>query len=102
MAKMPSLNRFHLDGSRSSELPSAWLDVFDAIRDHPREINVQFDQIIINDIDEISLQYHTDDFERVLEEPEDEDPLRDINRILALYLSGKSNINRPLKWWLQV
>lgn len=102
MAKMPSLKHFRLNGSRLCDhVYSGWLNVFDAIRNHQKRMNVHFDQIIANDGAEISFYYHTDDFEKFLGEQEDEDIWADIDRSLALYLSGKIEYNGCLRAWLQ-
>ena len=96
MVKMPSLKHFRLESSRlgSEYAYHGWLDVFDAIRNHSKGMQVHFDQIIANDVAEIFLYYHTDDFERALEQKESEDPWEDIDRCLALYLTGRSSTIR--------
>lgn len=101
MAKMPSLQHFQLDYIDLGEhMYTGWLDVFDAIRNHPKGMSVHFNQIAANDGADISLCYHTDAFEERLEDQEAEDPVRDLNRSLSLYLSGKIEYNATLRAWL--
>ena len=102
MSHMPSLEHFQLDGSSLCEHHYyGWRDVFDAIRNHPKGLHVHFDQIIANDGAEISLYYHTDNFQEFLDQQESNDPWADIDRSLSLYLSGKIEYNASLKEWLQ-
>lgn len=101
MAKMPSLQLFELSYTDLGDhMYSGWLDVFDAIRNHPKGMSVHFNQIAANDGNDISLYYHTDAFEERLEDQEAEDPLYDIDRSLSLYLSGKIEYNATLRAWL--
>lgn len=102
MSQMPSLIHFQLDGSSLCEHQYyGWRDVFDAVRNHPRGLHVHFDQIVANDCAEISLFYDTDGFQEFLDQEESGDPWGDIDRSLALYLSGKIEYNASLKEWLQ-
>ncbi len=97
-AEMPSLERFELLDNVLVRGPyTDWLYVFDAIRCHPRGIHVEFDQIAVNDAIEASLSYHTNDFERYLHMEEAENSWEDVERSLALYISGKIGYNTTLR-----
>ena len=96
------LEEFHLEFTNVSvggDMPQyyRWRDVFDAIRNHSKPMLVSFYEIIANDFREISFEYCTDDFERYLQKREAENPYDDIDRTLALYLSGKIEYNKCLK-----
>ena len=93
MAKMPSLEHFECVSTRSSGTgEGTWMEIFDAIRNHPRGMKVEFDQIIAND-EEISMSYHTGDFQKYSEnEPQAED-WSDVSLSLPLYLSGKLDMD---------
>ena len=99
MTNMPSLT--HLQLSLSGCLDGHWVDVFDAIRNHPKGITIYFDQIFVNDWTEYILGYQTDDFEKVLREEEHEDLQSDVYRSLKLYLSGKIGYNEALIEWFE-
>lgn len=102
MAKMPLLEHLELLGtSLFNEDYTGYLNVFDAIREHPIGIMLIFEEFPINRYDEIYLSYHTDDFQRLLEQDENEDPDVEIYRSLSLYLSGKIEYNGCLKDWLE-
>jgi hypothetical protein len=102
MVEMPSLQRFELDGTRlCTRAYRGWIHIFDAIRNHPKGMYVNFDQIIMNCAAEVSLGYNTDNFERLSKEKEGEEPWEDINRSLALYVSGKIVYNKSLRMWLE-
>lgn len=106
MAEMFLLEDFYLEFTNVSvggDMPQyyRWRDVFDAIRNHSRPMLVSFEEIIVNDVREISFEYCTDDFERYLEKREAENPYDDIDRTLALYLSGKIEYNKCLKALLE-
>ena len=93
MAEMSSLEHFTCVSTKSSGgAEGTWVEVFDAIRHHPRRMKIEFDQIIAND-EEISMSYHTGDFQDYLEkEPEAED-WSDVSVSLPLYLSGKLDMD---------
>ena len=93
MAKMPSLERFECVMTKScGGGEGTWLEVFDAIRNHPRGIKVDFDQIVAND-EEISIDYHTDDFQEYLENEALAEDWSDVCMSLPLYLSGKIDMD---------
>ncbi|KAK3699112.1 hypothetical protein LTR37_016586 [Vermiconidia calcicola] len=91
MAEMPSLENLELNGSRLCKgVPlTCWLDVFDAIRDHSKGMRIRMNQSVANSAAEVSMDYHTDDFEEVLAEPVSEELWANIERSLSLYFSGK-------------
>ena len=93
MAKMPSLEHLDCVSTKSwGGEDGTWVEIFDAIRNHPRGMKVDFDQICAND-EEISMSYHTGDFQEYLEkEPEAED-WSDVSLSLPLYLSGKLDMD---------
>ena len=100
MAEMHSLNEIRLLGSHLHERAvRAWFDVFDAIRDHPNEMLVEFDQVIANSAAEVSLDFCTDNVQRYLDEKDYGDPWEDIDRSLPLYLSGKIGHNAAIQAW---
>ena len=99
MEKMPSLEHFKCVSTETTYDEEAgggsWLEVFDAIRNHPRGMKVEFDEIVANHQD-ISLSYHTDDIQEYLEkEPEATDSF-DACLSLPLYLSGKIDMYREI------
>jgi len=102
IATMPLLEdlRLHKTGL-CGDVHHGWKYIFDAVRDHPTRMKIWFDRIITNGAPAFSLVYHTDDFQRVLEQEEHQDPWEDITRSLSLYLSGKIEYNRSLSMWLQ-
>ena len=96
MAKMPSLEHFEC---RADILPrrsdGTWLDVFEAIRNHPRGMEVKLHSTCA-DLG-MSLDYHTDDFQKYLENAAQEEPWHDLDRRLPLYLSGKIDIDDQIR-----
>jgi len=102
IATMPSLEDLILfDSKLCEDVYHGWKYIFDAVRNHPTRMRVYFDRIKTNDAADLSLEYHTDDFQRVLKQEENQDPWEDIKRSLSLYLSGKIEFNRSLRIWLQ-
>ena len=97
MAKMPSLEHFECVSTETTYDEEAgggtWLDVFDAIRNHPRGMKVEFDDIVANH-QEISLSYHTDDIQEYLEKEPAAGDSFDACLSLPLYLSGKIDTDR--------
>ena len=112
MAKMPSLEHFacvctETQGSGDE----GWMEVFDAIRNHPRGMKVEFDHITAAG-EPITLDYHTDDFQGHLDNEAQEEPWSDVHQraeesfdrpeyddgtgypaSLPLYLSGKIDMD---------
>ena len=68
------------------------MEIFDAIRNHPRGMKVEFDQIIAND-EEISMRYNTGDFQKYLENEAEAEGWSDVCLSLPLYLSGKLDMD---------
>lgn len=102
MAKMPLLEHLELLGTRLfNEDHTGYLNVFDAIREHPIRIMLIFEEFPFNNHSEIYLSYHTGDFQRLLEQDEDEDSDVEIYRSLSLYLSGKIEYPECLRHWLE-
>ena len=98
MAKMPSLEHFECvmtktSGAGEDGTNGTWVDVFDAIRDHPRGMKVEFDQINAND-EEISISYYTDDFQEYMENEAEAEDWSDVSLSLPLYLSGKIDMDQ--------
>ena len=101
MAKMPSLEHFECVGAETrGSGDEGWLEVFDAIRNHPRGMRVEFDQIIAA-WEGISLDYHTDDFQKYLGNEALEEPWLDVQQSLPLYLSGKIDIDEATRHLLR-
>ena len=89
MAGMSSLEHFECVSTKScGDGNGTWLDVFDAIRNHPRGMKVYFDQICAND-EEISMDYHTGAFLKYFESKPEAEGWSDVAISLPLYLSGK-------------
>ena len=89
MAEMSSLEHFECVSTKScGDGEGTWVDVFDAIRNHPRGMKVYFDQICAND-EEISMDYHTDDVQKYREKEPEAENWSDVCLSLPLYLSGK-------------
>ena len=101
MAGMPSLQELVLGSIILTGEYREWLDIFDAIRDHPKSMKVCFDQVYNCDWAELSIDYDTGDYERILEMEEGEDWIDDNDRSLSLYLSGKGGYDRILRDMLQ-
>lgn len=97
MAGMPSLQELVLECLRISNYYPEWLNVFDAIRHHPIGMRVIFNQIINCHYTELSIDYHTNEYEKFLKMGEGRDWIDDNKRSLALYLSGKGGYNRILR-----
>lgn len=97
MAGMPSLQELYLASVGVTQPWSGWLNIFDSIRYHPKAMHVIFDQVHHCDWTELSVDHHTDDYEKYLEMEEGEDWVEDNDRSLALYLSGKGGYNRILR-----
>ena len=93
---MPSLQELFLQSLSVTGYYTDWLIVFDAIRDHPKGLHVCFDQIHNCHYTELSIDYHTDDYEQYLNVEEADNWIDDDDRSLALYLSGKGGYNRPM------
>lgn len=90
MAEMPSLGALRLHDTRfCADLFHGWRYIFDALRDQTRGIKVRVDIIITYNAATVSLDSHTDDFQRVQKQEEKQNPWKDIYRSLSLYLSGK-------------
>ena len=109
LLQMPSLALFQLSMTWMYEDALAeWSHVFDAIRDHPRNkdgICVVFDGC---DGGDIHLEHNTAQYEelskwyeRVLRGEEESDPGEDLDKYLALYLSGKIGYNDGLRMLLE-
>ena len=94
MAKMPSLEHFECLTTLSSWCAGdgSWLEVFDGIRNHPRGMKVEFDSILVGD-EEISISYHTDDFQEYLENNVSAEDWSNLRLSLPLYLSGKIDMD---------
>ena len=97
MAGMPSLEELVLGHMNLHEYFHYWLKVFNAIRHHPKGMRVIFEQVHVCNWTELSIDYHTDDYEEFLEMEQGRDWLDDGDRSLALYLSGKGGYNRPMR-----
>ena len=98
MAGMPSLEELFLGTIKlhKKENFRGWLKVFNAIRHHPKGMRVCFEEIAVSSWLELSIDYHTDDYEEFLEMAEGCDWL-DVDRSLALYLSGKGGYNHHMR-----
>ena len=97
MAQMPLLEHFEcMCTSSCGSEDGSWLEVFDAIRNHPRGMKVDFDQIFAGE-EEISMRYHTDDFQELLVDEAQEEPWSDVSESLRLYLSGKIDMDEATK-----
>jgi hypothetical protein len=92
MAEMTSLQYLQLQWiEMPDERNSDWKHVLDAIRDHPTGIYVSFEDICQEQEGlGLVLEYHTDDFEKVLAEPDHP------SRSLQLYLSGKIEFDESI------
>ena len=100
MAGMLLLKCFQLEYADHCE--GGWMDLFDAIRDHPNRIRISFEETItVQDFESFGMDYDTADFEIYLETPESDDPYENIERSLALYLSGKIEYDETLGDWLR-
>lgn len=67
MAEMSSLDRINLHWSWVRDEDSRWIDVFDAIRDHPKGLYVNISPIYKNEFPGyISLRYHTNDSDKIM------------------------------------
>lgn len=91
MAEMSSLENFVCVGTKSYG-DGTWVDVFDAIRNHPRGMKVEFDQIHAN-FEKISIDYYTDDFQEYLQHKAHAEDWPDVTLSLPLYLSGKLDMD---------
>lgn len=96
MAEMSSLEHFERVSTKScGGEEGTWVHVFDAIRDHPRKLMVELDQICAND-EEIPISYHTCDFQEYLEKEPEAENWSDVSLSLPLYLSGKIDIDEEI------
>ena len=98
MTGMPSLRELYLkDTGVTGFRWYEWLNVFDAIRDHPKSMKVRFEQVHHCDWAELSINYDTSDYEKFLDMEEGDDWIHDKNRSLSLYLSGKGRYDRIMR-----
>ena len=101
MAGMPLLQELYMSLLGVNGPFSGWLNIFDAIRDHPKSMRVYFDQVETGSYTELSLKYDTGDYEKYLDMPRANDWLDDNYRSLSLYLSGKGRYDRVLRSMLE-
>ncbi|KAI9697020.1 MAG: hypothetical protein M1836_004981 [Candelina mexicana] len=101
MARMPSLDRLQFDFTHiHDDDPSSIMLIFDAIRVHPRNswgIFVMFDCLWVNHAKFIRMRHHTNDLLRFSIEDVKEDPGAEVQRILSLYLSGRTEYESSLR-----
>ncbi|KAI9698141.1 MAG: hypothetical protein M1836_004143 [Candelina mexicana] len=105
MAHMPSLEVFKLKRTGLLYRPNRdWLFVLDAIRNHPRGLNINFWHTIENDcLETVCLRYRTDKVEDWLALPEEERTNGYVHSDpdWPLYLSGKIEYNNFMQDWLR-
>jgi hypothetical protein len=85
-----------------------WRIVMDAIRNHPNDIQLEFEQIITNSAAEMSLIHNTgSDCRKLLwglkadEEYTQDEAWTDAERCMCLYMSGKIGWNKSLRVWFE-
>ncbi|KAI9720469.1 MAG: hypothetical protein M1812_002975 [Candelaria pacifica] len=105
MAQMPLLEVFKLRGTMLHDLPNDdWLFVFDAIRNHPQALEIDFWHTIENECFEtVCVKYRTDKVEDWLALPEEEKSYDYVHSDpdWPLYLSGKIGYNAFMQDWFR-
>ena len=97
MAKMLSLEHFKCVSTRSSGgREGTWVEVFDAIRDRLRRLNIRFNLFIAND-DEISTSHHSGEFQKYSEKGLEAEDWSDVSVSLPLYLSRKPDMDEATR-----
>ena len=102
---MPSLETLNLASislrpkSRWVRRYRDWFHVFDAIRDHPRALQLKLDVINFDGYNLNSFCHNTGDFEKYLQQKPSDDRVEAGKRSLALYLSGKTELDDTMRLW---
>lgn len=99
MEAMPSLQHLRLDYPMRGDVWYGWKYVFDAVRNHPKGMKIDFEYIEGNHGAGVSVHYHTDDFQRYLNKEEAKSISDGIDRDMALYMSGTIGYNERLRKW---
>lgn len=75
-----------------------WREVWDAIRDHPNRMMLDFDTLPCNDWAECSVLHHTGEASKA---DYDNEPSQNIQYSLENYLSGRRHWDRTLSMWFE-
>ena len=92
--RAPALSHLQLDGC-GGEL-GEWRHLWDAIRDHPNRMALEFDQLPCIDWTELSVYHHTGEPSKIAFV---DDPYDNIDYSLENYLSGRRHWDRSLRLW---
>ena len=92
---MPKLTFYGLACTTGTE---EWKAMLDALRDHPQQIQIEWDQIACHSCAEVSLYCRKG---HLSEDEVDEDEWMDISRSLQNYLAGQEKWNRTLRLWFE-
>lgn len=94
LLQSPALAFLNLNGCGGNL--DQWRQLWDAIRDHPSRMMLEFEQLPCNDVAEWSTSHYTG---RPSEAKFDEDPWMNIDYSLENYLSGLRHWDRTLDMW---
>ena len=105
---MPSLDKLKLESIGIYSRPwrprpyRDWLHVFDAIRNHPRALQVWLRNIIVNPSSQReTIFYFANDFEKYLQKDSSDDWQQDLERSLALYLNGAIEVDDTMRYMFE-
>ena len=101
---LPAFARFLLQSSALTFLQltgcggdlNNWSFPWDAIRNHPSRMRLEFDQLPCNDVAECSVYHYTGELSKA---EFDDDPWSNIDYSLENYLSGLRHWDRTLEMW---
>ncbi|KAF1926935.1 uncharacterized protein M421DRAFT_6500 [Didymella exigua CBS 183.55] len=96
LLQSPALQFVQLDGC-SGRL-GEWRELWDAIRNHPNRMTLEFDQLPCNSYTECSVYHYTGEDSKA---DFDDDPWDNIQYSLENYLSGNRHWDRTLRMWFE-
>lgn len=96
LLQCPALTFLQLDGCEGDE--GEWRDLFDAVRNHPNRMTVEFDQLPCNVYTTCSVSHYTGEASKT---EFYQDPFSNIGYSLENYLSGRRHWDRTLRMWFE-
>ncbi|KAH6616851.1 hypothetical protein C7974DRAFT_53419 [Boeremia exigua] len=96
LLQSPALVYLRLDGSEWRR--GEWRELWDAIRNHPNRMTLNFDQLPCSNYGECSVYHYTGEASTL---DSDEDQWDNVQYCLENYLSGRSPWNRTLTLWFE-
>jgi hypothetical protein len=94
LLRSPALTFLQLNGCGGDQ--DKWGHLWDAIRDHPSRMTLDFDQLPCNEAAECSVYHYTGEPSKA---EFDDDPWSNIDYSLENYLSGTRHWDRTLEMW---